>query len=175
MSVRYDLKRTQSLLAHCSDNMLTNSERGKALETLVSDLFMAIPGLEYEQRNRLAMFGAQEIDIAVWNDQLRTGLYGFDQMFLIECKNWSSPVGSLEVAWFDTKLRMRGLDFGVLVAMNGITGNEHARTSAQAILASALREKRSIVVITRSDLESLVETDDLVEMLKIKRLKAAVA
>lgn len=173
--MNYDLERTRFLLDRCSDNTLSNDERGKALETLVSELFMAIPGLKYEQRNRLAMFGAQEIDIAIWNDQDRDGLYGFDQMFLIECKNWSSPVGSLEVAWFDTKLRMRGLDFGVLVAMQDITGSEYARTSAQAIVASALREKRSIVVITRRDLETLVDTDDLVEMLKIKRLRAAVA
>jgi hypothetical protein len=175
MSFQYDAERTQLLLDRCSDHTASNAERGKSLETLVAELFLEIPGLRYDQRNRLAMFGAQEIDIAVWNDQDRKGLYGFAQMFLIECKNWSSPVGSLEVAWFDTKLRMRGLDFGVLVAMNDITGNEHARTSAQAIISSALAEKRSIVVITRDDLETLSDTDSLVELLKIKRLKAAVA
>ena len=117
------------------------------------------------------MFGAQEIDVAVANDALGDGLADFPKIFLIECKNWASAVGSLEVAWFDTKLRMRGLQFGVLVAMNGITGQQHALSAAQNIVAAALQEQRELVVLTQTDLRSLTSADDLVALLQDRRLE----
>ncbi len=89
--------------------------------------------------------------------------------------NWERPVGSLEVAWFDTKLRLRGLNFGVLVAMNGITGNAYALTSAHFIVSAALREGRSNVVHSRQDIETLRCTANLVELLKRKRLALVVS
>ena len=167
----YDLERIRALFAECDDQGALNAVRGKALESLVVELFGAIPGVRVEATNSLDVFGAQEIDVGIWNEGHPEGLQGLAQIFLVECKNWNRPVGSLEVAWFDTKLRLRGLSFGVLVAMNGITGNHHSRISAHLILSAALHEKRSLVVLTRGDLESLRRPPDLVEMLKRKLMQ----
>jgi hypothetical protein len=138
-------------------------------------LFAGIPGITFDIRNRIDVFSAQEIDVGIWNDGDPDGLQGFEQVILVECKNWDRPVGSLEVAWFDTKLRLRGLSFGVLVAMNGITGNEHALTAAHFIVSSALQEGRSVVVLTRQEIEALRTPAQLVEMLKKKRLAVVVS
>lgn len=167
----YDTQRIQALLAECDDRGATNAVRGRALETLVAELFGAIPGVTVAARNSVDVFESQEIDVGVSNDAVPGGLEGFERLIFVECKNWNKPVGSLEVAWLDTKLRLRGVDFGVLVALRSITGKSHALTSAQFILASALPFKRFIVVLTRADIQALRQPKDLVALLQEKRLR----
>src|SRR5258707_15773493 len=101
----------------------TTAAKGKALEDLICYVFECIPGFSVTQRNSLDVFQAEEIDVAFWNDQHRQGLRFPHNIILVECKNWSVPVSNDEVAFFDTKLRGRGLSFGILVAANGITGD----------------------------------------------------
>lgn len=96
--------------------------------------------------------GCQEIDLAFWNDGLPDGLNGFDQIVHVEAKNWSAAVGSMEVAWFDTKLRLSGRRLGVLLSISGITGNAHSLRSAEDIVSNALREGREILVVSGDDL-----------------------
>lgn len=134
-------------------------------------LFGTVPGVRCPLRDRVDVFGAQEIDVAVANSEAADGLAGFPRVFLVECKNWSSPVGSLEVAWFDSKLRMRGLTFGVLVAINGITGQAHALTAAHNIVAAALQESRELVVLDEEDIRGLHSPDELVQLLQDRRLE----
>jgi hypothetical protein len=162
-------------LTACNDAGHDNARRGAALEQLAQDLFGAIPGVTLTLRNNKDAFYAQEIDVAAWNQGDPAGLLGFPQILLIECKNWSAPVGSMEIAWFDTKLRLKGCSFGVLLALEGITGKPHSLTAAYSILAAALREKRDIVVITKGDLEALQSVDDLVALIKQKMLQNRVA
>ena len=78
------------------------------------------------------------------------------------------------MAWFDRKLRSRGLDFGILVALSGITGDANDRTSAHQIIAQSLSEYRRIVVLTASDLSSLANTGVLVDLIKVKLCELAV-
>jgi hypothetical protein len=167
----YDGGELERLLALSRDPTASTTDRGRALESLVADLFGAIPGVRCPIRDRLDVFGAQEIDVAAANSEAPDGLTGFPRIFLIECKNWASPVGSLEVAWFDTKLRMRGLSFGVLVAMNGITGQPHALTAAHSIVAAALQEGRELVVVVEGDIRELASPAALVQLLQDRRLE----
>ena len=51
------------------------------------------------------------------------GLKGFPLIILIECKNLTGNVPTRDVAFFITKLRNKGLDFGIIVASNGIMGS----------------------------------------------------
>lgn len=161
-------------IALCKGGASTTA-RGRALEALVAELFETIPGIRCPIRDRLDVFGAQEIDVAVANAQAADGLAGFPSVFLIECKNWSSPVGSLEVGWFDTKLRLRGLPFGVLVALNGITGQPHALSSAHNIVAAALQDGRRLVVLAEDDLRALTSPLDLISLLQERELELYVA
>src|SRR5208337_4711281 len=94
-------------LARCDDTTATGTERGKALEDLMCYLFGAVPGVSVEDRNAVNTAGTEEIDVALWNDKSRNGLNFLPHVILVEAKNWSSPVSSMEVSWFITKLRDR--------------------------------------------------------------------
>jgi hypothetical protein len=157
------------------DRARTSHAKGKALEDLIAYLFVQIPGLAESVRNQLNAFGAQEVDVAFWNEQLREGLRQFDHLLLVECKNWDKPVGDGELSIFREKLRSRGRPLGILVAARGITGDPELRNRAHQQLASALAEGREILVVTRREIEALGDTEELVRLLKQKRLQLTVS
>lgn len=90
---------------------------------MICYLFGLVPGVAITHRNDMNPFNTEEIDVALWNEQDAGGLHFLPNVILIESKNWSNPVSSIEVNWFDTKLRNRGLDFGILISPHGITGD----------------------------------------------------
>ncbi len=51
--MNYDIQRIQALLSECDDLAASNAARGRALETLVSELFELIPGVTVEARDSL--------------------------------------------------------------------------------------------------------------------------
>ena len=105
---------------------------------------------------------------------LPVGVDFLPNIILLEAKNWSSAAGSDEVAWFDTKLRNRGLDFGVFVSLNGITGNANDKNAAHQIIAASLREHRRLVVLTGFDVSTLRTTTALITLIKTKLCELAV-
>jgi hypothetical protein len=151
----------------------TTTEQGRALEDLVCYLFEAIPGIGLTERNLVNPFGTEEIDVAFWNDQLRLGLWFLPTTILVECKNWSKPVGSDEVSYFVRKLQNRRLDFGLLVATRGITGSPSLLTDAHFEVATALKDGVRVVVIDRAEIETLLHSDHLIELVKRKLLMLA--
>src|SRR5439155_19280945 len=128
------------------------AKKGKALEDLAVYLFTMIPGLTLSARDETNVFETEEIDVAFWNEQEPAGLKAFDEMILTECKNWSEPVGSLEVNWFLNRIEERGERFGILLAMNGITGKGKDLTAAHKIVANFLRKRIRMIVITKEDM-----------------------
>lgn len=166
---RVDRSRVQRYLQR-ADAAPTTAQKGALLEDLVAYLFGLIPGIRITARNEYSIFDTEEIDIACWNDRASDGLSSveFPAIILIECKNWSKPVSSLEVAWFIMKVWGRGQRFGILVAVNGITGNAHDLNRAHQLISRALSQGTSILVITRSDILALRDSDDLVRLLQTK-------
>ena len=121
----------------------------------------------HHKRKKKNVAQTEEIDIAFFIED--GGALRFASwMLLVECKNWSNPVGSEAVSWFDTKLRHRGVEFGILVAVNGITGDSDSITAAHSIVSQALGEKRRLVVITLAELLTLSHSDELVKLIKTK-------
>jgi hypothetical protein len=106
--------------------------------------------------------------------QLDELLKPLPNVILIESKNWSNAVSSIEVNWFDTKLRNRGLDFGILISPHGITGDADDLTAAHSIVATALKERRKLVVLTTGELLALQDTDALGHLIKKKLCELAV-
>jgi Restriction endonuclease len=157
------------------DTATTRPAKGKALEDLVCYLFGCVPGISVTKRNAVNVFTSEEIDVAFWNDQAGRGFYFLPWTILVECKNWSSAVGAAEVGWFDSKLKRRGLEFGVLVSANGITGTPDDISAAHEIIRNSLSEGRKMVVITRTEIESLGESSELVKMVKEKLCELAVS
>jgi hypothetical protein len=155
-------------LLRAADTAVTSDGKGKAFEDLVCYLFEKIPGITISQRDVLNRFESEEVDIAFWNEQHPRGLKSFDAFLLVECKNWSSSVGCSAVRDFIGKLRNRGLDFGILVAANGVTGSPVDGDAAHQEVSLALAAKIRIIVITRAEIESLKTSDELVRMIRTK-------
>jgi hypothetical protein len=151
-----------------ADEAKTNYAKGKVFEDLVCFIFEQIPGITLPQRNVLNKFESEEIDVAFFNEQHPKGLKSFNHLLLIECKNWSEPVGSAEFGAFISKVRNRGLNFGILIAANGITGRPEDSTAAHQQATLALAEGRQIIVITRTEFEALKISDELVKLIKTK-------
>ena len=171
---RISQQRVQQFLT-TGDNSLTTAEKGRALEDLICYLFEKIPGINVTKRNTLNQFQSEEIDVAFWNRPNPKGLYFLQNIILVECKNWSQPLGSAEVSWFDTKLRRRAQPFGILVAANGITGNAADKTAAHDVIGAALAEGRQFVVITRQEIEDLTLSSQLVDLIQAKLCELAVS
>jgi len=148
--------------------------QGRALEDLICYVFEQTPGISITRRNELNAFQTEEIDVALWNDGHADGFFFLPNIILVECKNWSKRVGSAELNWFDSKLRNRGLAFGVLVAARGITGDVAELTAAHSIVAAALRESRRLVIINCDELLALTESSQLVHIIKEKLCDLAV-
>ncbi len=158
---------------HCCDNSQTHYEKGASFEDLTCYAFESIPGIINVERDKKNVFGTEEIDLVFYNELLVYGLPSpaFPPYIFVECKNWSNKVSSIEISWFDTKLRSRGLDFGILVAANGITGEPYLLTEGHSIIAKALSERRKIIVITRDEIEALTDERSFIRLLKMKQGK----
>jgi hypothetical protein len=113
-------KRLQSYFDK-SERARKMANKGKHFEDLVCYLSKAVPGVSIRKRNKLNIYHSEEIDVGLWNERLPTGFHFLPNTILIEAKNWTSPVGSKEVASFLAKLEGRGLEFGFLIALNGVT------------------------------------------------------
>ncbi len=153
----------------------TNYVKGRALEDLFCYLFELVPGITVSRRNTLSTFHDEEVDVAFWNDKSIDGFPFLPYIILVECKNWSTPVGSDEVSWFINKLANRGLMFGILVATNNITGSAESRREAHQTIARALADGRQLIVIDRQTIEKFKHTDELVLCVKEKLCDLAVA
>jgi hypothetical protein len=158
-----------------ADHAATTAEQGRLLEDLVEYIFRRVPGIQMVERNQLNAFATEELDIAVFNNRHRLGFDFLPQVILIECKNWSNPAGSQEVAYFSMKLQNRGLDSGILVSAKGVTGDPASLTAAHFELAASLLKRQQILVIDRVDLEALESTEQLVDLLKRRVLELVVS
>jgi len=72
------------------------------------------------------------------------------------------PISSKDVDWFISKIRRRRLDFGILVAARGISGDADKRTGAHDVVSGAIQEGIRVIVITRAELEALISSEELV-------------
>jgi hypothetical protein len=153
-----------------ADSVSTMSQKGTLLEGLVAYLFGRIPGLRVTERNQMTVFNTEEVDVVLWNSRDPNGLSSveFPAILLVECKNWTNAVGSMELAWFIMKVWGRGQDFGILVAANGITGNAFDLNRSHQLIARALSHGIRIIVITRPEILSITHSDDLVRLLETK-------
>ena len=171
---RFPSRRLRDQLA-AADAATSNAGKGRAFEEYLCTLFATIPGIEIVERNALNAFLTEELDIALWNSGHASGLRFLPNLLLVECKNWSSPVGSSEVSYFAARLRQRGCDYGFLIAANGVTGTPEAMTAAHFQLATALADGIRIVVLTRGELEALSSPSELCTLVKRKLCQLVVS
>lgn len=138
-------------------------------------MFRCIPGFSVSSTNREHVLDLHEIDIAMWNDQVPSGLKSLPDVIFVEAKNWSSAVDANAIRAFDSKLNQQGVRFGVLIAANGITGDAADRTAGHGVIATALTQGRRIIVLTRAEIEALASTGQLIRLIKQKICELVVA
>lgn len=166
---------TDTIKAHMAAITLAANtyEQGRAHEDLAVHLFESVPGCRVE-RNVMNDFQTEEVDIAVGNDGAPAGLPGLANVILVECKDWSRPVNSQAVGYFINKLANRSVELGILVATNGIAGQEERR-NAVALGIGAIARGIKLLVITNDDIVAVTSTADFVELLNRRYLRAVAA
>jgi hypothetical protein len=147
----------------------TTAQKGNALEQVVADTLCLFDGVGLLFTNAVDVDISCEIDILLYNQRHPSGLPFLPDNILIECKNWGSPVNTATLRAFTSKLRQFKLDFGIVVASSGITGNQADRTSGHAHLRREFDQVGlKTLVITRNEFENLNSTEELGLMLRKK-------
>ena len=153
------------------DLALNAHGRGQALEDLTKYLFRRIPGVRFSDKDVITAMGSEEIDLVFWNDGINGGLSFLPNVLIFECKNWHEPVNSAAVSFFIQKVTSRHLEYGFIIAANGITGNAQDVTAAHAQIETAfLQNKIRTIVLTRREIENLTSTEALVHLIQDKIL-----
>jgi hypothetical protein len=167
-------KATIKKLLRSADTATTADAKGAAFEDLICYLIGKIAGITHIERNPFNAAGSEELDVVVWNEKHPVGLSSLNNIIPIECKNCIKPVSSREVDWFISKIRRPSLDFGVMVAAEGVTGNPDKLTGAHDIVAGAIQEGIRVIVLTRADIASLTTSEQLVKMIQVKICKLVI-
>jgi hypothetical protein len=161
----YDPAVVQGYLATV-DSPPTNTAKGKAFEELACYLLSGIPGIVITARNEMNTFATEEIDVACKNESDLAGLGALADFFLVECKGWREAVNSERVSWFLTKIRHRGLRFGILIAANGITGEpEHLSRANFLVGVEMATFGIKMVIVTREEIEKLTSGEDFAKLI----------
>lgn len=161
----------QALIDQVDNLDLSDQEKGAALENLASYLFLLVPGW-VPRRNVYDEEGVSEHDIIVSNvsssGSLSSELFG--RHFLVECKNWDKSVGTPEVGYFLYRMHLAHAKCGIVVAREGISG-ENERY-ARALIRRAYHEDDMIcIVLDRQDLDTLANHQSTVWALLIERME----
>jgi hypothetical protein len=117
----------------------------------------------------LTAHGSEEIDLVFWNDRRAEGLHFLPNVLLFECKNWAAAVGSASVVAFINKVRSRHLEYGLLIASNGVTGNaEDLNYAHQQIHNALIADNVKVVVIDRAEISVLASSQQLLALIQQK-------
>lgn len=145
--------------------------KGKAYESLVAYVFGAMPGciVECDITN---VFRTEQIDVAVGNSRPAGGLTLMPSIFLVEAKDWDKPVDSKTVGYFINILASRGVEVGVLVAANGITGELRELSYAHSLGLSAAPRGIKVLVVTTDELADIATVEEFVHLLHHRLLRA---
>jgi hypothetical protein len=142
------------------------AQKGDAFEDLADYMLSGLSCVETRKRNVATATG--ELDLVCRFKEGETP--GFlsamgDKYFVVECKNWQTPVSSKEVEIFIGKLQKCRSQFGVLFSRNGITG----RTGLDAVgnIEGAWRQHGIvIVVVSEETVRQVVEGFDFYYVLE---------
>lgn len=134
-------------------------EKGKALEDFSFKAFQEADGLNVIDRN--VRGAAEEIDILIKNNLQSTNFWRSvaGSPIIIECKNWSRSVGAKEISVLFDKLKSIGPDArtGILIAPNGISGDDSGRRDAFRKIREKRQKGKYIIVLELENLEYIAD------------------
>jgi hypothetical protein len=154
---------------HQGDAATVTEEVGAALEDVVAWTLCSLPGIRILQRDFTNRGNSMELDLFLFNKHGQSPLDFLPSFLIVECKNWTAPVGSATVRDFIGKLHSTHQEVGILVAANGVTGDAADQTSANDVIREAFdRDNIKLIVLTREDIEALRSHRDIVLLLEQK-------
>lgn len=156
LKIEYSRRKLIEDWKHCQNSNLSSYEKGLNLEIFTATLVDSIKGLSIIEKNLRSEF--EELDLIVKNNINNPFIQTLNSpILLIECKNWSTPVGVDEARVFESKIRELGkrANIGMFVAINGVT------SAFKKHLNNIKREDYTIVVITYTDINELIYSSDL--------------
>lgn len=140
-----------------SNERIDNSyEKGRRLENFTATLIDAIEGVSIIEKNLKS--DLEELDLIIKNNISSPFIQSINSpIFLVECKNWTNPVGVEEARVFESKIRELGkrANLGIFVALNGVT------PPFKKHINNLKRENYTILVITNREIEELTTSYNL--------------
>jgi len=143
-----------------------NTDKGSLFEDL-AEKFLSSPYLELYERNK--RYSTGEIDIVFKVRTYEGTLFQqFEDILIVECKNWVGKVGSSELKVFAIKMKDVNTNVGIFFSKMGITGNNSS--DAKGVIRDQWRaEKKAIIVINYEDIENVLSGEiNLYELLMKK-------
>ena len=127
------------------------------LEELAAMILEAVPHFKIRERNYYT--STSEIDLIVENKHIHSALNSPSRYILVECKNWSEPVGSSEIRDFSVKIKRAQSNSGILFVKEGISGQSSGRDegAVQEITDVFKDDGISIVVFGEKELNLIRE------------------
>lgn len=130
--------------------------KGTKLEDFIASLFHKKFGFDVLVKKLLVE--TQELDIVLKNTSKNDFIKSLNSSFIIvECKNWSSPVGVAEARVFESKYREMGnkVNLGFFVAINGVT------KPFTTHIYNLIRDGINLIVIDNKDIEEFLYSENL--------------
>lgn len=132
-------------------NARTNDEKKKTLEKLATFLFSSIDKSISVLPN--VRTSTEEIDLLLKNESTAPFWQRLGSPIFVECKNWSTPVGTNVLRDFKGKMETQGIRNGILISVAGITGDSWR--GAKAYLKEQKMIGYFIILLDQKDLEEI--------------------
>jgi len=150
IKIEYSRKKIIEDWKTSKEKIENNYEKGRRLENFTATLIDSIDGLSIIEKNLKSDF--EELDLIVKNNIKSPFIQSINSpIILVECKNWTKPVGIEEARVFESKIRELGqrANLGIFVALNGVT------PPFKKHLNNLKRENYTILVLTNKEIEEL--------------------
>lgn len=156
-------------LIEAVESAKTTDEKGSSLERLSYYLLESVPSLTCKYRNLYTR--SSEIDIVVEYNGLKGLIPLFEELgryCLVECKNWSKPVGAGPVRDFIGKLEKCKARIGVIFSKNGVTGEGYGLDAIREIQSKYDRDGIFLLVISLEEIKDVKNGKDFIALLDRK-------
>lgn len=136
----------------------TSAEKGRSLERLAECFVNLFSGLEVVGKN--IIIEAEELDLVVKNEVEKIFWQRLGAPIIVECKNWTKPVGAPQIR--DLVQKMREVRTAFLIAARGVT----TRDGASYEILEARKNMKFILVFDIWDMEEILRGTNPEEIVK---------
>ncbi|MFA5014971.1 MAG: hypothetical protein WC549_05465 [Actinomycetota bacterium] len=143
-----------------------DKNKGKIFEDFCSYLLSCIPGFEIEKRFETKDY---HFDLLIRNKSNANDFRdNFGNYLIAECKNWSDPIGTQEIAYFVSKLIFHDIKAGFIFSKEGITGKNKNTNATLILIKSFYKIGRFIMLITEKDIKNIISGKNFISVLQAK-------